>query len=94
MNYKNKSSRVKILMAEKPKTADPSVSNLYPCFTVILLICVITQKKLSLAWETTLEPAPIATTVIALSMGASKPREGIKGTIIDAVVIMATVEDP
>lgn len=81
-------------MAVDPITNVPVVCNLYPVFTSIPDICVMTQKKLSLAWETINEPDPIAITTIALSISLVNPNTGIKETIIDAVVIKATVEEP
>lgn len=56
--------------------------------------CVTTQKALSLAWEITAEPAPIATTAIALSSAVSNPKLLNKGATIEAVVMMAMVEEP
>jgi hypothetical protein len=56
--------------------------------------CVTTQKKLSLACETTAEPAPIETTTIALAKSLSKPRPAIMGASMDAAVISATVDEP
>src|SRR5690606_38919591 len=57
-------------------------------------ICVTTQKKLSLAWDTTAEPAPMAMTTSALSRSLTKPNSFIKGASMEAVVINATVDEP
>src|SRR5690606_12105652 len=56
--------------------------------------CVTTQKKLSLACDTTAEPAPIATTTNADSKPPVKPSTSINGATMEAVVISATVEEP
>src|SRR5690606_38736197 len=54
----------------------------------------MTQKYESLAWDTIIEPAPIARTVKTLPMVWSSPNEGSIGNTMVAVVIMATDEDP
>lgn len=51
-------------------------------------------EKLSLTCDTTSEPAPIATTTMALSISLVKPNVAISGAITDAVVINATVDEP
>lgn len=53
-----------------------------------------TQKKLSFACETTIEPAPMERTTKAFATADSKPNGDISGVIKDAVVISATVEEP
>ena len=60
----------------------------------IPLIWVTTQKKLSLAWETTMDPAPIEITNSALSISVANPRLPIIGNTMEAAVINATVDDP
>ena len=54
----------------------------------------MTQKKLSLTCDTTMAPEQTADTASAFSSGVSKPKTPIRGAIIEAVVIMATVDDP
>jgi hypothetical protein len=49
--------------------------------------CVMAQKKLSLACEIAVPPAPIASTVSTFQVSVSNPNTGISGAIIEAVVI-------
>ncbi len=55
---------------------------------------VTTQKKLSFAWETTVDPDPMAKTTIVDQNGLSHPICPITGAMIEAVAIKATVDDP
>ncbi|HSI77971.1 MAG TPA: hypothetical protein VK957_18875 [Lunatimonas sp.] len=52
------------------------------------------QRKLSLAWETAIAPAPVAKTVITFRDPESSPSVAINGTIIEAVVTKATLDHP
>ena len=80
--------------AKVPTTKVPKVYTLYPVFTSIPENWVNIQKPLSLAWETTMAPAPIADTTKALSISEVNPRVASKGAMIEAVVMRATVDDP
>ena len=77
-----------------PITTVPTVWILYPVLTSIPVICVKIQNKLSLAWDATIDPAPMDRTTSALAIPSSKPNGSINGTINEAVVISATVDDP
>ena len=55
---------------------------------------VTTQKKLSFACDTTADPAPRAMTTRAFFISVSNPSEFIIGAMMDAAVIIATVEEP
>ncbi len=54
----------------------------------------MTQKKLSLAWEIAMPPAPMANTARTFINSLSNPRGTNKGAITEAVVTMATVDEP
>ena len=47
-----------------------------------------------MAWDTVMEPAPMAMMTSTFASGEVNPRAGISGAIIAEVVIMATVEAP
>lgn len=55
---------------------------------------VTAQKKLSFAWETAIAPAPVANTAKTLIVSESNPKVPRSGAMMEAVVIMATVEEP
>ena len=54
----------------------------------------MTQKYASLAWDIIIEPAPIDRTHNSLLLGVTNPNAGNRGCMIDAAVIIATVEEP
>src|SRR5687768_7287978 len=54
----------------------------------------ITQKYASLACDTIMEPAPIASTQRSGPWPACNPNVGSNGNTIEDAVMMATVEDP
>lgn len=83
-----------VSMAASPQQKVPRVWSLYPVLIFIPDIWVTTQKKLSLTCETIMAPEQSAVTRIAFSSGATNPMTPINGAMIDAVVMMATVEDP
>lgn len=83
-----------VSMAASPQKKVPRVWSLYPVLMFIPDIYVTTQKKLSLTCETIMAPEQSAVTRMAFSSGATNPMTPINGAMIDAVVIMATVEDP
>ncbi len=58
------------------------------------LNCVTTQKKLSLAWDTVIAPAPIAMTVSTRPISLSRPSCGSSGATSAEVVTSATVVEP
>jgi len=47
-----------------------------------------------LAWETIIDPAPIAIKVICRPHSESNPNDGKSGKIMEAEEIIATVEEP
>ena len=55
---------------------------------------LITQKKLSLACESIIEPAPIARIASVLPQSPDKPKLFKSGATIEAAVIIAMVDDP
>jgi hypothetical protein len=83
-----------MIQAKNPMQIEPAVISLYPVFTSMPLIRVTTQKKLSLAWEATIDPAPIARTERARPIDESSLMDASMGARIEAVVMIATVEDP
>ena len=91
---KNRLNNHVAIPAAHPKTSVPKLHILYPVLTSMPDICVSTQNKLSFAWETIIEPAPIDNITRAFDTPESKPSEDIKGARIDAVVTIATVDEP
>src|SRR3954470_8133012 len=81
-------------MAVKPTNNEPGVYRLSAVLTSMRVTWVSIQNMLSLTCETTMEPDPIAMTDSARDISLSSPSSGISGESIEAVVIMATVEDP
>ena len=55
---------------------------------------LITQKKLSLACESIMEPAPIARIASVLPQSPESPRLFSSGATMEAAVIIAMVDDP
>jgi hypothetical protein len=53
-----------------------------------------TQKYASLAWEMIMDPAPMDNTQSSLPVSDERPRPCNKGCMIEAAVMMATVEEP
>ena len=77
-----------------PRTNVPRLNNLYPDLTSMPDNLVTTQKKLSFACEKTMDPAPIMSATNTLSISDWNPSEPINGSMMDDVVIIATVDDP
>ena len=57
-------------------------------------ICVTTQKKLSFTCEMTIAPEQMAVTARAFSIGLMNPSISARGAMMEAVVTMATVDEP
>ena len=72
----------------------PTLWDLFPSFMVKPDSWVTAQKKLSLACEIAIAPAPIAKTVKTRIISESSPNVTKIGLMIEAVVIIATVDDP
>ena len=73
---------------------DATVSVRYAVATGMRLSCETTQKNESLAWETTIAPAPIASTVRTIPRSEPSPIEGRRGAMSADVVTSDTVDEP
>ena len=82
------------VMAVRERIKVPKLWVLFPCLIERPESWVTAQKKLSLACEMAIAPAPIANTVNTFIVSESKPRLTKRGAMIEAVVIMATVDEP
>lgn len=81
-------------MAVKDMMIVPTLCVLLPWLIFKPESWVTAQKKLSLAWDMAIAPAPVAKTAKTLMDSESKPREPSNGATMEAVVIMATVDEP
>jgi len=72
----------------------PTLCDLFPSLMVKPDSWVTAQKKLSLACEIAIAPAPIAKTANTRIDSESSPKVPKMGAMMEAVVIIATVEDP
>ena len=71
-----------------------SRNTLYETSGFIPEVDVITQKKSSLPWNTINPPAAQASIAITRPIGELNPNTSIKGTSIEAAVIIPTVPEP
>src|SRR5918992_3309390 len=74
-----------------PMIVSATVQVLSVCGTVMLKNSLMSQKPASFTWESTREPAPVASTS---SSGGVPGVDAASGATIPAAVVMATVADP
>src|SRR5688572_31252307 len=92
--FTNSDKRLNAIIAVIPTQKVPVVYRFKLKVALTPVSCVKIQNKLSFRCDTTADPAPMATTNIALPISLSNPRSAIIGDRIEAVVIMATVDEP